>query len=249
MEWEDRDGIAIAWLDKGPVNALDADFLHDIAFTLGEIDTSDCAALVLTGRGQTFSAGADLRAVLEGGRDYIYGSVGALTECFEALFTFRKPAIAAVNGHAIAGGCILACACDYRVMSAGTIGVTELAVGVPFPTYALEIIRFAVGAEHFQELVYLAQTYPPDRAIEKGLVDEVVGPNDLINRALVVAREMAEIPFESFELMKRAVRRPALDRIAAYSSDQDDMVKELWASEKVTYAIRRFMQRIASSRS
>lgn len=244
MEWEDRDGIAVAWLERGSVNALDADFLRDIASTLRAIEASDCRALVLTGKGSTFSAGADLRKVLDGGRDYIFGSVGALTECFEAIFTFRKPAVAAVNGHAIAGGCILTCACDYRLMAAGTIGISELAVGVPFPTYALEIMRFAVGPQHFQELVYLAHTYPPEAALEKGLIDEVVGPNDLLGRALVIAHDLAAIPTESFELMKKAVRRPTLDRIERYAPDQDERVKEVWASEPVTESIRNFMTRL-----
>ena len=244
MDWENRDGIAVAWLEHGRVNALDGDFLRDIAATMHEIEESDSRALVLTGRGPTFSAGADLRKVLDGGRDYIFGSVSALTECFESVFTFKKPAVAAVNGHAIAGGCILACACDYRVMSAGTIGVSELAVGVPFPTYALEIMRFATGPEHFQELVYLAQTYPPERALEKGLIDEVVGPNDLIGRALVIAQQMADIPSASFELTKRAVRQPALDRIERYTSEFEDQVKELWVSDEVTSSIKGFMARL-----
>jgi len=70
--------------------------------------------------------------------------------------------VAAVNGHAIAGGCILVSACDHRVMNAerGRIGVTELLVGVPFPVTALEILRFAAGTHRLQELIYNGRTYP-----------------------------------------------------------------------------------------
>ena len=75
---------------------------------------------MLTGTGTVFSAGVDLRRLTEGGRDYVQAFLPLLGDAFFKTFTFPKPLIAAVNGHAIAGGCILACACDYRIMSAGT---------------------------------------------------------------------------------------------------------------------------------
>ena len=82
-------------------------------------------------------------------------SVDALSLAFGSVFTFRRPVVAAINGHAIAGGCVFACACDHRVMArgSGVIGLTELRVGVPFPTYAFEIVRFATAPEYLQELI------------------------------------------------------------------------------------------------
>jgi enoyl-CoA hydratase len=102
MNWEDRDGIALLSLDRPPVNALDGEFLDEIAAAVEEIKDSPARALVVTGKGTTFSAGADLPKVLEGGREYIEGSVRSLSNCFGGLFEFPKPAVAAVNGHAIA---------------------------------------------------------------------------------------------------------------------------------------------------
>src|SRR6201992_461123 len=101
--------------------------------------------VILTGAGRAFSAGVDLRALVDGGKGYAEKFVVALSKAFRAIFDHPAPVIAAVNGHAIAGGCVLAMCADVRLMSGGTIGLTELAVGVPFPVTALEICRDAMG--------------------------------------------------------------------------------------------------------
>src|SRR5918996_140823 len=85
--------------------------------------------------------------------------IETMSRLFERLFRFQKPTVAAVNGHAIAGGAVLTCACDYRISSEGShrIGFSEVAVGVPFPRWALEILRFAVGSEHVRNLALVAR--------------------------------------------------------------------------------------------
>ena len=92
--------------------------------------------------------------------------------------------VAAVNGHAIAGGCVIARAADARLMAegAGRIGVPELLVGVPFPAAALEVVRFAVPREKVQSLIYTGRTLSAEEALGAGLVDEVVAPGALLAR-------------------------------------------------------------------
>ena len=152
---ETRDGIEIVYLDHPPVNALDREFLQEIATHFQDLAKASPPAVILTAEGSAFSAGADLFRVSEESTDYIENSVSALSAAFGSLFEFPRPLIAAVNGHAIAGGAVITCACDYRLMADGNgrIGVAELKVGVPFPTYALEIIRFGVAPQHLQELL------------------------------------------------------------------------------------------------
>ena len=244
LEWSETDGLATMWLNHGPVNALDREFLVDIATTVRAIEAEDVGALIVTGRGSCFSAGADLYRVLEGGASYIGDSVQALSDTFEALFTFKRPMVAAINGHAIAGGCIIAAAADHRVMAEGDakIGISELRVGVPFPTYALEIMRYAAAPHRLQELVLFGRSYGVDRAIELGLADEVVTADSLIETATVRARRLAAIPRGSFETMKRALRTPTIDRIAKTAPTIDGDVKSLWQSDDVTKSIERFLE-------
>lgn len=144
--------IAILRMEHGKVNAMDTEFMAGMNKELSDLESASISAVIITGMGKVFSAGVDLFRVLDGGRDYLEVFLPALTETFIKLFTFPKPVIAAVNGHALAGGCILVCACDYRIMAdgPGTIGVPELHVGVPFPTIAIEIMRFVLPNNYLQ---------------------------------------------------------------------------------------------------
>src|SRR5438874_7903159 len=148
-------------LNAPPVNALDREVLLAITATLHEIEASDARAVVLTGSGPAFSAGADLFRVLNEGDEYLRTSLEALTEAFGTLFQFPRPVVAAVNGHAIAGGAVLVCASDYRIAASGNhkIGFAELRVGVPFPSWGLEIARWGTRPERLQAVVYLGRWY------------------------------------------------------------------------------------------
>jgi len=120
--------------------------------------------------------------------------------------------VAAVNGHAIAGGCVIVCACDYRIMAEGDgrIGVSELRVGVPFPVLPLEIMRFAVSNSHLQSLVYTGRTLLPEDAKAAGLVDEVVPAEKLLHQACETAEHFGAVPTNSFALTKALLRQPTL---------------------------------------
>src|SRR6185436_16842406 len=137
-------------------------------------------AAVMVGQGSIFSAGVDLVRILEGRHDYVAVFMPALAKAFEAAFSCPKPVVAAINGHAIAGGCVLACAADRRLMALGEgrIGVPELVVGVPFPTIAVEIMRQATPA-HVDALIMTGANLTPDEAQVRGVVHAVVEPERL----------------------------------------------------------------------
>jgi len=242
IDVERHGSIAIMRLNAPPVNALDREVLLDITKALGEIEASDAAAVVLTGEGPAFSAGADLFRVLNEGDEYLRTSLAALTEAFGTLFRFPRPVVAAVNGHAIAGGAVLLCACDYRISASGDhkIGFAELRVGVPFPSWALEIARWGTRPEFIQEVIYLGRSYDPEGAKQRGMLDEIVEPDALIDRARDMAERLASIPTVTFRLMKEALRRPVVERVEASTHD-DAIAREAWGSEEVREAVRAFL--------
>ena len=123
----DRDGVTVVELDRGPVNAFDLELLGALTAAFDRADSP----VVLTGAGRTFSAGVDLRRIVEEPDSYVAEFLAALARAFLAVFTHPRPTVAAINGHAIAGGCRFAVCCDTRVMGAGTIGLTELAGAAP----------------------------------------------------------------------------------------------------------------------
>lgn len=233
---EDHDGIAVLRLDRPPVNATDLATLEEITAALNQAATAK--ALVLTGEGKIFSAGADLQAVLSADADYITAAIDALTQCFRTLFTCPRPVVAAINGHALAGGCVLSCGCDYRVLAADArIGAIEHQAGVPFPAWALELVRFGVNNEHAAEVILFGRAYDSGTALEMGIVDEVT-EGDVVARSLEVAQELAAIPAQSFSLTKKGLRQATVEAADRLSSQIDDEVKRAWCSEEVLSAVR-----------
>ena len=240
---EDRDGIAVLRIEHGKANTL------DMALCDAVVEAFDGAngarAVVLTGTGRIFSAGVDLFRVLEGGASYIDAFVPAMCRAFERMFVHPAPVVAAANGHAIAGGCLLVAAADQRLMAAGSarIGLPELQVGVPFPPMALEIMRFATPPRHFQTVVYRAETHEPAAALALGLIDEVVEPDALLDRALASAGRLASVPAETFAITKREIRRPALERIRALERTVAREVHAQWLEPRTLDRIRAYLDR------
>ena len=219
------------------MNALDLELLLAITEAMRSVDGA--RAVVITGTGQAFSAGVDLQRIVDGGPSYVREFLPALSESFMAIFDHPGPVVAAVNGHAIAGGCVIAAACDVRLMSRGTIGLAELSVGVPFPPVALEIMRHAAGPA-VSRLVLTAELLDPARAQSIGLVQHVCEADVLLDSATGQARQLARIPADVFAFSKRQLQQPARDRIAARGGDEE-AVAAMWSADRTRDAIARYL--------
>jgi len=249
IERAEIDGVAVVRLAHGKVNALDVELLREIAAVFTDLAGSEHPAVVLTGAGRSFSAGVDLWRVIEGGADYVDVFLPALSEALLAVFTLGKPVVAAVNGHAIAGGAILACAADHRLMAdaGGRIGVTELLVGVPFPPAALEIVRFGLGETLARAAVVTGRTFTPAEALGAGFADELVPGGELLETAVAAAVRLATaVPADTFRLTKQQLRLPARERIERDRPVYDQPVRDLWVAGAEDGRLRRFMQGIAA---
>jgi enoyl-CoA hydratase/carnithine racemase len=236
--------VAILTMKHGKANAMDGAFCADLIARLGEVRASPARAIVITGQGNIFSAGVDLVQALDGGPDYFRHFLPPLRRAFEAVFFYDKPIVAAVNGHAIAGGCVLTCAADRRLMAqgGGRIGITELLVGVPFPVVALEIMRFAAAPQHFQRIVYSGVTFPPDTAAGLGLIDEAVSADALIERAVAAAQDLAALG-EAFALTKQQIRQGVRERLDKDGPRFDPAVDAIWYAPETAARIRAYVSR------
>ena len=237
LDVEQRSGVTVVSLRHGKVNALDLELLRALTAAMRDLDGN--GAVVITGAGSAFSAGVDLNRIVAGGKPYVQEFLPALSEAFLAVFDHPGPVVAAVNGHAIAGGCVIAAACDLRMMSLGKIGLAELSVGVPFPVSAMEILRHAIGPA-VGHLVLTAALLDASPARSIGLVHEVTGPDVLLDAAIDRAEQMARVPAEVFAFSKRQLQQPARDRIAARSGD-DEAVLATWSSDRTRDTIARYL--------
>lgn len=239
---ETRGAIEVVRLAHGKVSALDIELSEGLTSTLQTLATGAATAVVLTGTGSTFSAGVDLIRVLKGGSDYLRRFLPAMETLFLTLLTFPKPLVAAINGHAIAGGCIMAAASDVRLMTEGSarIGIPELIVGVPFPVLPFEIMRARVSGADFRELVMTGKTVTPVEALALGLVDDVVSSDQLLERAVSAAGQLAQIPAVSFKLTKQAFAAPIEDRLQR-SQALNEAAVSAWENAAVQERIRAYL--------
>ncbi len=201
-------------------------------------------AVVVTGTGSSFSAGVDLFRLIKDGPAYGERFLPVLDTMLRDALTFPKPLIAAVNGHAIAGGCILAATCDRRIMADGNgrIGVPELVVGVPFPALPLQIMAARMPDAACRDLVLTGRTVHVDEAIALGLIDEKCAADTLLERAIAVANQFAAVPAGAFAMTKEAFTTPVLDRTARLA-DLNARVVNAWMQPHTYDTIRTYLER------
>lgn len=237
--------VAVLRLAHGKASALDLELLTALEAALAAEAAAPERALVLTGSGSIFCAGVDLKRLLSGGPDYVAAFLPALDRAFERLFFLEKPVVAAINGHAIAGGAVLALAAERRVLARGRalMGTPELRVGVPFPVLALEIVRASLGERAAAELTLCGRNYGAEDALRLGLADELVAPEGLLGRALECAAELAATPAESYALTKRWLRAGALERWQKERDANARRVLQCWTGDAVRSAIGSFVAR------
>jgi enoyl-CoA hydratase len=239
---ESHHDVAVLRIDHGKANTLDTDSCRELVLRLE--DAEQARAVVLTGAGAIFSAGVDLKRIHDGGAAYVSEFLPLLSDALLAVFGCPRPVVAALNGPAIAGGAVLAAACDHRVLGSGTIGVTELLVGVPFPLAALEILRCAYGTAPLPGLTYSGEVHGGADALARGLADELAPPAEVLERAVAVATRLGSLPAEPFAHTKAQIRQPFHERIAEHRHTDDPEVERLWRSPGALAAVKSYVDEV-----
>lgn len=250
LEVSNQGGVAIVALRRGKANALDVDFCKALKKEFRRLAKSDAKAVVLTSEGGIFSAGVDLPRAAAGGRKYLRALVVALDEMYEEIFFFPKPVIAAINGHAIAGGCVLACCADYRLLAqdAGRMGVTELRVGVPFPPFAFEVLRATTSPLHFPKFTASGETFDTQGALQNGFADEAVPADRLMSRAVEQAERLAAIRPEAFAVNKLHARAAAKQTLRNDRGRLAKQIMKVWEAKETADNIRAYVARTFGKR-
>jgi enoyl-CoA hydratase len=245
IELERRHGIAVLTLAHGKASAFDLELCEALIARFAECEGDWCKGVMITGRGSIFSAGVDLVRVVNEGAPYLRRFLPRLSDALQQIFAFPKPVVAAVNGHAIAGGCVLACAADRRVMARGDfrIGLPELLVGVAFPPVPLEIVRFAVNPRFVTDLMFNGATLAADAAADAGLIDTAVDSAALIVDATAAVEALASRPAAAFAATKQQLRAPTLARIRAARVELDNRIEDLWCLPETLATIRGYIER------
>jgi enoyl-CoA hydratase len=210
------EGVTLLELDRPPANAMDLDLLEELCERLSGLAAEPPRALVLAGRQGFFSGGVDLKAVPSYGPDEQRRMVEGINRMVVVGYDLACPVIAAVTGHAIAGGLVLALCADHRVASEqGRYGLTEVKVAVPYPAAALGVVRAELSAGAARQLVLGSELTGAAECLELGVFDEVTAADAVVPRALEVAGRLGAFPLDVYARSKRDLRAPALEAMRA----------------------------------
>jgi enoyl-CoA hydratase len=233
MRFELYGGVAVLRLEAGRANAISTDFLTKLGGLLDAFDASAAKAGVVIGYDKFFSAGLDLGEVVGYDRAQMAGFMGAFEAALTRIFTCPKPIVAAINGHALAGGCVIALQADVRLMidAPVSIGLNETRLGIGMPAAVIESARIALPPASVQALIAEGRVFSPAAALAAGLVDEVVPAASFESRALARALELAEIAGPGYAQVKAAIRAPALERTRARGAAELECWLDTWFSD------------------
>ena len=242
--------VLVHRFDNGKANAIDDAFLDELDGMLDELGSSQgqgVRALVVTGYDRFFSAGLALPALIGRDRAGIEAFITRFSVGMLRLYACPLPVVAAINGHAIAGGCVLALMADVRLMAeeGGKIGLNEVQLGIGLPSSVLEPLRAAVPAASLVPIALEGRLSSAAEAKALGLVDEVVPRAQLEARALERASALAELPAAGLAQIKEALRRPVLDAARARAEVQTGRWVDSWFSGEARARITAVVAKLA----
>ena len=229
---EQQDGVALVRLNRGVINAIDQNVIDELgeALQMCKNDPVVRGLVVTSNNDKFFSIGFDLPALYPLPR----GEFGAFFRAFNLLcldlFTFPKPTITAITGHATAGGCILALCADYRFIAEGRrlIGVNESKLGVPITYLANCLLRQLVGERQAREAVSSGTLYPPEEASRIGMVNGIYPLTKVVSAAMQKARDMGEMPGDGFAANKRLWVRGIEAQVVSYLEEEERLFLDHW---------------------
>ncbi|HET9035066.1 MAG TPA: enoyl-CoA hydratase/isomerase family protein [Myxococcaceae bacterium] len=233
VNMEFRDGLATVRLQRGKVNALNEQVVDELSGCFRELEADPgVGGILLTGTGKFFSFGFDIPEFLDAPKEDFYRYLRKFTGLYRELFVHPRPVVAALNGHTVAGGCMLASACDVRVMvkEHARIGLNEIGFRSSVFAGSVELLRFWVGSRRAQEVLYGGALYTAEQALALGLIDAVVPEGALLAEAKGRLLELAGKSSEAFRSVKRLLRQPVAEEMQRREDASIREFVEIWYS-------------------
>jgi len=251
LEIHDHDAVRELRLARPPANALDPQLVSALAAAVGEAPEAGARALVLSAAGSIYSGGLDVPALLALGREEIEGFLDEFLELLRAIALSEIPVVAAVGGHAPAGGAVLAIHCDHRVMAAGPfkIGLNEVRVGIPLPQSLHSVLARVVGRRQAERLAVRGLLVPAEEALAIGLVDELAPPEQVVARSIEIARDYLAVPPHAMRHTRELARR---DLQAIFDAEQRDTWQRFvddWFAPETQAVLHALVERLAKKKS
>jgi len=240
------DDVALLRLQAGKGNAMTPEVLDTIERLVDDFEAGAARAAVLIGHERFFSAGLALPMLIDLDRSALQRFITRFGEVMLRVFACPRPIVAAVNGHAIAGGCVLALQCDWRILVAddARIGLNETQLGIGLPVSVLEPLQLQVPAASLVPIAYEGRLFSPAEALALGLVHELAPAAELEARARARAQALASVPSLALAQVKLGYRRPAIEAIRSRGAEETERWLDTWFSDAAQTRLREAVQKL-----
>ncbi|MGD2248322.1 MAG: enoyl-CoA hydratase/isomerase family protein [Candidatus Methanofastidiosia archaeon] len=232
---EYKDDVAVIKLANTVTNPINLQLVTELKEGLQTIQKDSMGSVVLSSsNSKFFSIGLDIPSLYDlSKKDFAVFYKRFNRMCID-LYTLPIPTVASVTGHAVAGGCILAVCCDYRVIAEGKklMGLNEVKLGVPIPYPADCILRSLVGGRIARDIVDTGKFYPPEILLQMGLVDCVVPLPDVLPKSIEMAKVLGGLPRKAFAIIKRSRIEGIEEQILQKLEEKEQFFMECWFSKE-----------------
>ena len=211
MNYELRNEVAIVSIDDGKANVVGHSFIDELNEALNRAEQDSAGAVILRGREGIFSAGFDLGEFKKGAEAGM-SMVSKGMQLLIRLYSFPLPLVVACTGHGIAMGAFIILACDKRIGVRGKFKITlpETAIGMELPAVMMELTASRISPQYITRVVIQSEVFDPDQALEIGFLDEVVEVGALDDKAMAIAKQLAQLPGVQYAANKLLARKKTL---------------------------------------
>jgi enoyl-CoA hydratase/carnithine racemase len=230
-----NEGIARVELSRGKVNAINEKVVDELTDCFRALSYDPgVRAVILTGEGKFFTFGFDIPEFLSYTKEAFVRYLTKFTNLYTDIFLYPKPVVAALNGHTIAGGCMLAIACDYRIMVPGKARISLNEINFSSSVFAgsVELMKLLLGQRKAEAALLSGAMYSAEEALLLGLIDRIAAETDLENEVLAKARELAAKDSTAFRSIKMLLRRPVAEQMMKSEKASILEFVDIWYSEK-----------------
>ena len=244
---EHYENVSVIKLNRDVTNALNSTMLNKLGKILQKLkEDPGVHGIVLSSSNDKFlSIGLDIPELFDLSREDFKKFYHSFNQLCLNLYTFPKPIIAAITGHAIAGGCILALCCDYRFIAEGRklIGLNEIKLGVPVPYPGDCILRQLVGFRHARDIMESGEFFEPDKLIQFGMADNVLPLDQVIPQSIEKAKLLGSFSQNVFQIIKRNRVEAVEARILKHLEKKEQLFVHCWYSDKTRQQLKAAMKK------
>ncbi|GBN49979.1 Enoyl-CoA delta isomerase 1, mitochondrial [Araneus ventricosus] len=221
---DDKKKTANVVMQRPPVNSLNLELLEQLTSTIKDLEKKQFRGMILSSSSPTvFSAGLDITEMYKPNEERLRKFWTALQTMWKTLYLTPMVTIAAINGHAPAGGCLVSLSCDHSIMvkSRAAIGLNETMLGIVAPQWFRKVYINSIGFRQAEHALKLGKMFTPEEALKLGMVNEIVdSPSDVVPKAQEELDKWMKIPAAALQMTKLSMRKPDVDELISYEKKE-----------------------------